>query len=597
MPIFLGAISHRADSEFFAKLNLDFIRILNSNSSKELIKIKTDSCLVSIKLKDYEATHDQVIALPQNEGVIIGRLYSNHSNSISIIKQNYKAIQESNGQWLSQNCWGNYVCIIINSNTNLISVYRDPMGLSQIYFIKIKDIIFFSSDLHLLVEAIGDKYDKLSIDWNYFATYLSCGLLNTSKTPFREVNELLPGCCLNFDAQDIKPKIFPFWDPTKIQLKSTNYDDGLISTINSSVNKLIAETPRLCLEFSGGLDSTALLMSIMHSLKDKQKCYFANYLNEEVASSNESIHAKNITDDFDLDLITNEIQFSPFPSKVEKWNRPYQDILWLNSKLSLLERCNNNIEFISGHGGDHLFLATADSTFLIDYLLHNGFNGFLDKLKQASLINRNSAFPILLNALKNLYRYIFKIKHKKHVVFPIRKKDWFTMELEKLVNPQIYRPPFWRNLSKVHPGKALHILQMYHATAHTGFESPGVVKIYPFLSQPIVEYGLSIPTYESFNKDWSRFHFRRAISNYFETKHVWRQSKGELTGVIQMCFSKHLTRIQELCLEGKFSQQNLIHKDLFKKHLYLLANGRMDEQSLATRLLLSELWFEAWGIK
>ncbi len=591
MPLFIGAVWKNIDTQRANELSKLFSKIAKKNTNKEITNIISDFWLISAAQRTYETDQEKIVVFPEREGMGLGRFYSKANDESSLINRKYKYVSSTAGKLLSQNYWGRHVLIIANNKTQTLSIYRDAMGLSQVYFANFHEILFFSSDLYLLIKSIPKEISNLELNWEYFSSFLACGLLHTSTTPFKDISELLPGCFLTYENKNLSIK--PFWDPTTLPIKKGEDGKNLISIFNNCVRKWTENSPEICLQLSGGLDSSALYMSLENSLKKDQKPIIVNYLNKFVASSDESEYAKILIEGSNLKLTTHEQHYTPKFFKTSQWNRPYPAILEMNSKTSLLEKINSkNVEFISGHGGDHLFLAKVDSAFLTDYLLQIGFKGFLNKLKHAALINRTPALPYLYNIMADLYTYFLKKENRKSDDYFLLKKDWFTEELQDLINTKIYLSPFEDNLSKIYPGKALHILQIYHASADIGLELPGVTEIYPFLSQPLVEESLGIPTYESFNEHWSRFHFRKAVSNYFKTDLVWRQSKGEISGVMQLCIRENLHRIEELCLEGKFAQHNLIHKDLLRKHISLLANGQIDEQWLVTRLLAAELWFD-----
>lgn len=593
MPSFVGAFFGERNVDSQVTLSRKYHQIIQKYTNQEIVDIASPSWIISSALKNHETSQEKISILPNKEGLIIGRLFSKKDDdAIDSISRNYKYVSQSKGRYLSENYWGSYIFIVTDVQNNLFSIYRDVMGLSRVYTIKINNTIFFSSDIYLLIETIRDTNVEINYDWEYFASYLACGLFNTDKTPFKEVNELLPGCCLIYEHHTLNS--YSFWDPVA-SIKSEN-TKNLISELNHNVKKWTDGSENIILELSGGLDSTALLFSIDQSTHDSQTYQLINYFNRLVASSDESKHAQKLANNFNTNLIGHELVFNTtVPLKTEKWNRPHPAILTLASRLSGLEKLNTHQLLINGHGGDHIFLRELNTKFLADYIIQKGFKGFLNKLKCASNINRTPVFPYLYNTLKDIYQHFILATPYNLAATHKSSHAWFSQTLEEQINPAIYLPPAWPGISTLDPGKFLHLLHAYHASAHTNFELPGVTEVFPFLSQPLVEKALSSPTYETFGKKWTRLHFREAISSHFKTDLVWRKAKGEASGVIQMFFRENINFIKELCLEGQFSKQNFLHKKLLEKHIHLLEHGQMDRQWLILRLVSAELWFNAWS--
>lgn len=600
MPTFIGANWKSKESSSKTQVQ-NFLRsILRETSSASLTEINTPHTFILTSLKDSQSKQEKILLLPNQSGVALGRLY--HKEQIdadveTLIIRDYRNISSSNGKVLSDYYWGRYIFIILGESNNF-ELYRDPTGLSQVYFMDFEEFILFSSDIYLISKVANFQRKKLSKNWQYFSSYLSFGPLNTSATPFEEIIELLPGCVLS--RKNDYTSIDIFWDPTNLSFSHTFQNDNnrIISSLDNVVNKTIKDSNNIFLQLSGGLDSTALFFSINKHKQKSQRHTIINYLCPSVSSSNESEYVKSLTKNLQVDVIFHELKYGFNPSLHVKWNRPHPALLGVDCKKDLLALLNlEGIDLINGHGGDQLFLENIDASFLVDYLLDNGFKGFLDILKKISFVNRSSATLYLHTTLKLLLKQYAGINTSQVTPLLSERKDWFTNELSNLVCPSIYNPPFWKNLitSNIYPGKISHILDVYHASAFSNFEFPGITELFPYLFQPIVELGLSIPVYETFNEHWTRLHFRQAVSEAFNTNKVWRRFKGEWSGVTQCCIRNNFKRVEELCLEGKFAQNNLVYKDLLRSHVQQIVHGKMDQQWLILQLLSLELWFEAWS--
>lgn len=581
MPIFLGYADFNASD---AKQNIFLNKanaLIQQQTHQQLSTIQNDWWCVTSALKNHETQEEQVLPLLNLQGMAIGRFYSDEKNAQALITRNDSKIQQSHGEWLVKNSWGKHVLIYADNHSKILTLYRDALGLASLYYLKTSNGIIFSSDIALLIK-VSEGAKKF--DWEYFSSYVACGDFHTTKTPFSQIKELLPGCCLNGSTNKIS--IEPFWQP---EISGAIPENKEIATVfNHCVKQWLNNSNHACLQLSGGLDSSALFMAMQKIKHSQQEWQFVNFINSQAASSNELSHVKKLLAPFDYPLTVHEHYFSANPDASVQWNKPAVAILSLKS----LSNINTEVNFVSGHGGDHLFLADVNSLFLADYFLTCGIKGFLKKLKAYSLFNRASSLVYVNKTIRSLWEYVFK-NNLNPLAFVAQKSEWFSHELIENINTHHFLPPFWQKLSKVYPGKAFHLLSTYHASASVQFELSNATHVFPFLSQPLVELALVFPAFISFDGTGSRMHFRKAIGDYYATDLVWRQSKGEASIICMNLIKNNLKRVQELCLEGQFAQHHLIHKNLLNKHLHLLANGYVDEQWPLLRLISSELWFEA----
>jgi len=590
MPIILGVVLNKKDNSKITHLSRVIQPLIKNHSTNTLTNIKADYWTVTAAVKDQELDQEKIIVLPNNEGIAIGRFYCNTNSSSSVVFE-CDSIRKTNGKWLVDNYWGRYILFqAINHEINA-TLFQDTIGLFKIFYLHWNNELYFSSDIALLYEIIKDQHD-LEIDWQYFASYVYHGLLHTANTPFKNVRELLPGCNIEFKHHYFK--INAYWNFTK-NIRAHNDFSEIIPTLKLTTNRLVENSPTVCLQLSGGLDSTAIYLILKDILARDQKLIVINYSDPSISSSDESDYVKKLVSGDDTYVMFHQQDYTIHIPYLKKWNRPTPAIFELCSKVRILEKLNEDkITFVSGHGGDHLFLAVLDPKFLTDSLLSEGFKCFYQRLKAMSKVKRRPMLPLFYSAIYSLFRYFFKIDTSAQVV---QHKDFFSPKLHALMKNNIHKPPFLKDLQHVLPGKALHILYAYYATTIQGLTHLDLSEeVYPFLNHPIFELALAEPTYQTYNADFSRYHFRNIVFKHFNCDKVWRQSKGEISGVIQTFIRNDFTRILERCLEGRFAAHQLINRSLIHKQLHLMLNGYLFNLWPILRLLSAELWLEAWQI-
>ncbi|MBL8675839.1 MAG: hypothetical protein JNJ47_00180 [Alphaproteobacteria bacterium] len=598
MPIIGGSVSYSKNTEIEETTKI-LTETAQTYCQDKLEIIYSSFFKIIAGKRNIEAKGEKVISFCDKKGVIIGRLHSTNSKekiTTSYFNENvHAAILKTQGRWLGENIWGSYLCVLFDNDTNSIHIFRDPSGLSSLYFTIFQDSLLFSSELSILEDALPVKSN---LDWEFFTSYVAYSDLMSMRTPFCNIQELLPGQHLSFSSKGYK--INPFWSPFLFSFPRDIKDlsRNIVDVFVDSTEKWIEESPSLCLNLSGGLDSTALLLAIKKNINNKKHFFALNYTNPEIASSNELEHARKIAKKYDVELLEFDINEAPSLSIAskphERWNKPNSTSLNQKRKQEMGQMVSQygHVEFIDGFGGDQLFIANVERDFLCDYILNKGLKGFLHKLIETCQINRQSAIDYSLSTVSNLISYNYKNK----LFFKVE-PSWFQPKFKELIRREILYPPFWQEIKKLPPGKAKHVFAIYQGSfyAENGLSSYGRSIIYPFLSQPLIELALSIPTYETYGGDYSRNIFRNAISQHFQTDLVWRQSKGETSGIFQLGLYTNRKRALELCMEGQFAQQGLLIKEELYNHIKKIEHGLITHQWPLINLLAAELWFEAWG--
>jgi len=377
--------------------------------------------------------------------------------------------------------------------------------------------------------------------------------------------------------------------------KIEHWEERIIETLSNVITSEIQHKQEIILQLSGGLDSTALFLMIEKLLGKQQNFSLVHFLNEDIATSNESLHVHTLVQDTDSELTFENWQYSlDCPSKL-KWNRPNHCILGAKNKFSLFDNFKDlgqeRLGIINGHGGDQLFISIAQPILLLDYFLDRGPKGLFQKLHELCVLNRSPAIPYGIDFFKLFCKYITKRKNMHFLSMP-EPVVWFKQECQNMINLQNFLPPFWDRLltRKTSPGKMAQIMDTYHASATAIFDACQFNEVFPYLTQPMIEVGYEIPTFLTFNTEWSRLHFRRAISKHFRTDLVWRQSKGETSGMFQRFFRDEMEKIQEFCLEGFLAREKMLVKDGLNQAIYRAASGQMNNMWPLINLISLELF-------
>lgn len=600
MPLIAGALLKQNSCTSFLTSEL-----LNTTTSKissdKLVFNNTKQGLTLIAGKRAsESSAEKVITSSQGSGIVLGRLFNKSSGTLveHIEERELQAIRESQGKWLGERYWGRYLLVLRDEDDASITIYRDPLGGIPLFVTRIPEGVLFSSELPLLYDILKEKP---AFDWTYLTSYVAASSVLTTSTPFQGIEEVFPGSYVSISTEEYITGLF--WDPTFIsskEYKEKELEEHIIETFSSCIRAWAQETESIALELSGGLDSSALLILMKKVVPSTVNIICFNYFHPHVASSDERNYAAEVAQECNVELLcidqSKALPLSMFPA--HKSNKPSSFLLneALNKAITSVAIKKNNYEFMSGQGGDHLFLAPPLVESLGDYFLAKGIRGIGAKIGEISAYYRTPFFNTIGQSLKALFAY-YRSK-TDHVLANTEIEEWMNASFLAYIDPTIHQAPFWKRLQQVYPAKARHIYDIYNALLYTdqGYRIEGKSVINPFLSQPFVELVLSIPTYELYKKEHDRSPFRNAMGKISQAQSIWRKDKGETTGITIFALNSNYKYICELLLEGKFARHNLINKDKLYDHLNHSKNGKSFNLWPLMNLISVELWFESWNL-
>lgn len=176
--------------------------------------------------------------------------------------------------------------------------------------------------------------------------------------------------------------------------------------------------------------------------------------------------------------------------------------------------------------------------------------------------------------------------------------NWIKLEVRQKASTDFIHPIYEHLPSSVFPGKYEQIDALYEGLASIHMEMNQVnPTYYPFLYEPVVEFALSFPTYNLFDKGYDRYPLRKAVSDHFKTETVWRRDKSQVTGILQLGVKKNLEPVLDICLEGEFVKQGLIDREELHKTIMLISNGDIKHLWPFMYIASAEIFLKYWEEK
>lgn len=224
---------------------------------------------------------------------------------------------------------GNFQIVILDKNQNSILVFNSRFGVSPFYYYNDANIFIFSTNLHAIVDCplVKCKIDDIGI-----SEYAIFGYPLGDKTIFENIKNLLPGVFLTVKKNFLK--CTRYWD-NKILFKKETYTERDALEIGSelflkTVNTYTFAPTKICISFTGGFDSRAIL-----SVVEKESSDFLCYSFGITGSLNVSIPQK-ICD-------VHNINYMPIylnSEYEEVFDQHAINALYFSDCLSTIERAN-----------------------------------------------------------------------------------------------------------------------------------------------------------------------------------------------------------------------------------------------------------------
>jgi asparagine synthase (glutamine-hydrolysing) len=534
--------------------------------------------------------------------ILIGRIFAKtHEHSFG--KENFKNICHLSKEQILEKIWGKYIYIHENTKASQFEIVIDPTGqLPFFYYVFADGNILFSSNIDIIFKVLSQKPEY---NWTYLCSYLVYGNSSAIQTPFRNINELPPACYLAITKNERRTK--PFWDPLRSYKTLAFHERDAVDILQSTLKPWIEPYKNICVSLSGGLDSSSLVFCLKDIIKEDQTLTALNYFHASVKSSDERSYARKVCSESGIELIEIDAFHSlpfdlSFRKQLLKPNKPYPGLI----SLSCLESISNSIpsnsscSFISGHGSDHIFMRPPSKKSLADYILEKGLKGSKEQLKNIMGFFREPVFSILKKNIISLGAYFFcqhlEKRNPKNTVDDI--PDWVQQKMHPMISTDFAHPIYEHLLAQILPGKYEQINAFYEGLASIHMDMSQINQtFYPFLYEPVVEFALSFPTYELFDKGYDRYPLRKSVSDHFTTESVWRRDKSQTTGILQLGLKENLEDVLALCLEGQFVQQGFIDKKGLRQTIMLLSNGDIKDLWPFMYIASVEIFLKHWEEK
>ncbi len=286
----------------------------------------------------------------------LGHIFISESDT-EVILQAYKqwgdaCVERFNGMW---------AFCIYDAEKQICFASRDRLGVKPFYYINNKDLFAFASEQKAFIKArlISPKINSEALH-----AYLVNGLLETNTNNFFDgINELMPGNNLVFDIKKQEVNISTYYNLTDhITLKNDNLSEKeLIEKVSDAFENAVKLRLRSDVEvgtcLSGGIDSSALAVSISEITQQPLNCFTSVFRNNPINEENfadsvaKKIQAKHFKVESSFEGFLKEADDLIYSQDVPIWDTS----TYAQYKVMELAKQNKIKVVLDGQGADELF--------------------------------------------------------------------------------------------------------------------------------------------------------------------------------------------------------------------------------------------------
>jgi asparagine synthase (glutamine-hydrolysing) len=407
---------------------------------------------------------------------------------------------------------GMFSIVLFNLENKKIYFIRDRFGVKPLYYtIDKKNILHFSSEIKSIFFT-----NQFKIKVNESRKYLDTGMYpDDSDTFFENIYEFRPGTLNTFEKGSIKSKSFyNLESAVKKKINKVTFDDFEECLERAIKIRFRSDVP-INLNFSGGVDSTALLIKIKEIFGWRFPvnlfCVgFKKYVKSDF------IQAEKIANFFKLKL--NKVYLDekeiPFLAKKVQFflDEPYGGISLIASyKLNEVLKKKGIVVSLEGQGGDEIF---------------GGYNSHV--LMAINDMNNNNNYELIRNNLINYLGF-----NKKNIVQLIKQfinsgfsgATDLSLKYTHISDKKIIRNDSWL--------RTIAAFDIYHNKMYRNLRFQDRVSAgcsrelrFPLLDFNVVETGLAMSLEQKFLDGFPKYPLRKILLRYLPNNYILKNKNS-----------------------------------------------------------------------
>lgn len=512
---------------------------------------------------------NDVYLLPQNRGVVLGRLFRLHGPipsegvDIELTELEAQRIVHSDGQFLVDNFWGRYIAFL-PSWTGEPRVLRDPTGTLPCFRVEVEGLALVFSQLEDVLTLL--ELPTLPVNWEAVGAHLLLGSLDGREAALAGVTQHQAGELASMTSSG-SPSLW-LWNAFDIAnraklLDRTEASRQIREATVRCVQSWAACYPSILLRLSGGVDSSILLGTLRTGVAP-QRITCLNYHSPGADSderpfarlaaqrANTALVERNLAEGFCLEDLLNAVR-TPCPSNY------IGGMGSRNMDVEVAATHGSNAIF-TGADGDQIFYEVHRTWPAADYLFDRGIDrGFFKAALDAAHLGRVSFWTALRRAVADCSfrgRPGLGAGNYLQLLAP-EVKHQAAQAAHRFMHPSLLDAADLP-VGKFHQTSGL-ISPLDYQNPYRNPGSPEVV--HPLRSQPLVEVSLRTPTYVLADGGQGRALARRAFADVLQPAIATRRSKGGMEAYAKTVLKRNHAFARELLMDGLLVKHGLLDRN------------------------------------
>lgn len=528
----------------------------------------------------------EAIASSCGRAALVGFAFE-RNGALSYLQLGRDAVERiiaSEGGWAVANLWGNFI-LMWEGNAGQIFLLRSPLTGPAIFQTGhnvdgvggLQETHCAFTDL-ALARSLGFPIDEP--DAGVIDAYLRYPLLRSPRSGIAGVTEILPGEISRLDRPGRLAASWLPWDYAKSPPRRAEPEE-LANVVRACVGAWSERFARVQLELSGGIDSSI----VAACLAGRSRPWRAVTMVTPGPDGDERVYARAVAARAAVSLDEIRIPDEPADPLAPARGlrvRPGGFGLVAPTDAAFLAsaRAFGADAIFSGTAGDGAFGYQTSIAPALDALRYAGIRAALRAAADQAEIMDDNIWNALRHGLRAWFRGI---------------RLWPVDDLLLSTRDASERPrhPWLADAGRVPPGQRRYGLGLLAIQPFLdGYErARHVPKIAPLLSQPLIEFGLGVPSWQwgegGVNRALAREAFRENLPEIVLT----RRSKGRILSMFLPAFEANRQRLSSFLLDGWLAGSGILDLDAIDA---LLA-GRTQADTSAMLRILEFADIERWA--
>jgi len=451
---------------------------------------------------------------------------------------------------------------IFDKKKNILFCSRDRFGVKPFYYYYDDEIFAFASEIKQLLPFLKQKKVNKHIMMDFLVTG---ALEHNDETFFEDIKKLPASHNLIYNLNNHQFKQERFYqipvtpNITKSRVKA--YEE-IKSALENSVKLRLRSDVRIGSCLSGGIDSSTVVA--MAADKYNSESPFLLFHAQSTENLNdESFYAKQVSDDFNLELKILKPKTEDFLNNLEKvieiQEEPFGGPAIYMQYFIFEQAKKSGIKvMLDGQGGDESLLG-YEKYFPAYFREIRKRKGIFSMLQEIYFANQNNDKMSFMQALKFIIgtRFSwFRKKVYKHRVFFLKKYDeefYFLNEFASAYGDI-------KSLQKLEIEKTMLPELLRYEDKNSMFNS--IESRLPFLDYIFIEKSINLNSEFKISRGWTKYILRRILSDLTTKKIAWRKRKNTFNAPLETWLSEitpiMISEISKSEIIKRISNMNLL---------------------------------------